>query len=197
MCAFAANPERTVVDPLLPIPLAPPPRRAKYELQHVVRTNLAANDAAFNCIYETEDETGVRGIRLGKELMSVAGVHGRSEAWIAGPPATRGRVAGAFAHRQRCCVLTPPSPHHTVRLCRHGAQAQHHHAGAYGAAIQRAAAVCRQRAGAESVRQQARAPVRSQLWQGIRPRVHPHGYVGLAAWGGRVRLTRCHVSDMA
>jgi hypothetical protein len=39
----------------------------------VVRTNLAANDAAFNCVFEVEDEAGVRGIRLAKELMVVAG----------------------------------------------------------------------------------------------------------------------------
>jgi 3-ketoacyl-CoA synthase len=48
-------------------------RRAKYELKHVVRTNLAANDAAFNCVFEVEDAAGVRGVRLGKELMGVAG----------------------------------------------------------------------------------------------------------------------------
>ncbi|KAI8464760.1 MAG: FAE1/Type III polyketide synthase-like protein-domain-containing protein [Monoraphidium minutum] len=47
--------------------------RAKYELQHVVRTNLAANDAAFNCVYEGEDEDGTRGVRLSKELMAIAG----------------------------------------------------------------------------------------------------------------------------
>lgn len=47
--------------------------RAKYELQHVVRTNLAANDAAFNCVYECEDEAGTRGVRLSKELMAIAG----------------------------------------------------------------------------------------------------------------------------
>jgi hypothetical protein len=39
----------------------------------VVRTNLAANDTAFNCVFEVEDEAGVRGVRLGKELMGVAG----------------------------------------------------------------------------------------------------------------------------
>ena len=48
-------------------------RRAKYELQHVVRTNLAANDAAYNCVYEGEDEDNVRGVRLSKELMAIAG----------------------------------------------------------------------------------------------------------------------------
>ncbi|KIZ01226.1 3-ketoacyl-CoA synthase 4 [Monoraphidium neglectum] len=47
--------------------------RAKYELQHVVRTNLAANDAAFTCVYEGQDEDGHRGVRLSKELMAIAG----------------------------------------------------------------------------------------------------------------------------
>eukprot|EP00878_Enallax_costatus_P002014 GHUV01002178.1.p1 GENE.GHUV01002178.1~~GHUV01002178.1.p1 ORF type:complete len:506 (+),score=137.11 GHUV01002178.1:244-1761(+) len=47
--------------------------RAKYQLQHVVRTNLAANDAAYGCVFETEDDTGIRGVKLSKELMSVAG----------------------------------------------------------------------------------------------------------------------------
>ncbi|KAI8470286.1 MAG: FAE1/Type III polyketide synthase-like protein-domain-containing protein [Monoraphidium minutum] len=47
--------------------------RSKYELQHVVRINLAADDAAFNCIFEAEDDDGVRGVRLAKELMAVAG----------------------------------------------------------------------------------------------------------------------------
>ena len=47
--------------------------RAKYRLQHVVRTNLAANDAAYNCVYECEDEEGKRGVRLSKDLMSIAG----------------------------------------------------------------------------------------------------------------------------
>ena len=47
--------------------------RAKYELQHVVRTNLAANDAAYNCVYEGEDDDGTRGVRLSKELMAIAG----------------------------------------------------------------------------------------------------------------------------
>jgi 3-ketoacyl-CoA synthase len=48
-------------------------RRSKYQLQHVVRTNLAASDAAYGCVFETEDEQGVRGVKLSKELMSVAG----------------------------------------------------------------------------------------------------------------------------
>jgi hypothetical protein len=50
-----------------------PRRRAKYELKHVVRTHLAANDAAFNCVVEQEDSEGVRGVKLSKELMAIAG----------------------------------------------------------------------------------------------------------------------------
>ena len=38
-----------------------------------MRTNLAANDAAYNCVYEGEDEDNVRGVRLSKELMAIAG----------------------------------------------------------------------------------------------------------------------------
>ncbi|KAI8473024.1 MAG: FAE1/Type III polyketide synthase-like protein-domain-containing protein [Monoraphidium minutum] len=60
-------------------------RRAKYELQHVVRTNLAANDAAYNCVIEVEDEDGVRGVRLAKELMSVAGMALKSNITRLGP----------------------------------------------------------------------------------------------------------------
>uniref|UniRef100_A0A7S0WIZ7 very-long-chain 3-oxoacyl-CoA synthase n=1 Tax=Chlamydomonas leiostraca TaxID=1034604 RepID=A0A7S0WIZ7_9CHLO len=47
--------------------------RAKYELLHTVRTHLGANDAAYNCIFQTEDENGTVGVRLSKELMAVAG----------------------------------------------------------------------------------------------------------------------------
>jgi 3-ketoacyl-CoA synthase len=48
-------------------------RRSKYVLQHVVRTNLAACDEAYNCVYEGEDDAGTRGVRLSKELMAIAG----------------------------------------------------------------------------------------------------------------------------
>ncbi|KAF8055285.1 KCS4 [Scenedesmus sp. PABB004] len=47
--------------------------RSKYSLSHVVRTNLAASDAAYGCVFETEDDSGVRGVKLSKELMTVAG----------------------------------------------------------------------------------------------------------------------------
>jgi hypothetical protein len=38
-----------------------------------VRTHLAANDAAFNCVVEQEDKEGTRGVTLSKELMAIAG----------------------------------------------------------------------------------------------------------------------------
>ena len=35
---------------------------AKYSIKHIVRTNLAADDVAFNCVMQTEDAEGkVRG----------------------------------------------------------------------------------------------------------------------------------------
>ncbi|KAG1670968.1 hypothetical protein FOA52_011403, partial [Chlamydomonas sp. UWO 241] len=47
--------------------------RSKYELHHTVRTHLGARDAAYNCIYQQEDEQGEVGVKLAKELMAVAG----------------------------------------------------------------------------------------------------------------------------
>lgn len=33
-------------------------RRSKYELQHLVRVNLAGQDRAYRCVYQLEDENG-------------------------------------------------------------------------------------------------------------------------------------------
>lgn len=48
-------------------------RRAKYELVHTVRTHKGSDDNSYNCVYQREDEKGVVGVSLARELMAVAG----------------------------------------------------------------------------------------------------------------------------
>ncbi|GFY95867.1 3-ketoacyl-CoA synthase 4 [Actinidia rufa] len=48
-------------------------RRAKYKLVHVVRTHKGADDKAFRCIYQEQDNTGTAGVSLSKDLMAIAG----------------------------------------------------------------------------------------------------------------------------
>lgn len=47
--------------------------KAKYELKHLVRTHMGADDSAYTCVYQMEDENNIIGVRLSKELMAVAG----------------------------------------------------------------------------------------------------------------------------
>eukprot|EP00775_Hariotina_reticulata_P001695 gene1695-2040_t len=46
--------------------------RAKYELRHLVRVNLAGQDTAYRCVYQMEDDNGELGVRLSKDLTQVA-----------------------------------------------------------------------------------------------------------------------------
>jgi len=46
--------------------------RAWFKLLHTVRVQ-GTSEEAFQCVYETEDSTGERGIRLSKEIVKVAG----------------------------------------------------------------------------------------------------------------------------
>ncbi|CAI5457518.1 unnamed protein product [Closterium sp. Yama58-4] len=46
--------------------------RAKYELGHVVRTHLGADDKSYKCIYQEQDENKISGIMLSRELMTTA-----------------------------------------------------------------------------------------------------------------------------
>ncbi|KAI3441295.1 3-ketoacyl-CoA synthase [Psidium guajava] len=48
-------------------------RRAKYKLVHVVRTHRGADDKAFKCVYQEQDDVGKTGVSLSKELMAIAG----------------------------------------------------------------------------------------------------------------------------
>jgi 3-ketoacyl-CoA synthase len=46
---------------------------AKYQLQHTVRTNKAGDDRCYNCVFQREDEQGIPGVSLSKEVMAIAG----------------------------------------------------------------------------------------------------------------------------
>lgn len=48
-------------------------RRAKYKLVHVVRTHRGADDMAFRCVYQKQDDAGKTGVSLSKDLMAIAG----------------------------------------------------------------------------------------------------------------------------
>lgn len=47
--------------------------RAKYRLVHTVRTHRGADDKAFRCVYQEQDEIGKVGVSLSKDLMAIAG----------------------------------------------------------------------------------------------------------------------------
>jgi|TARA_B110000090_G_scaffold16322_1_gene16309 3-ketoacyl-CoA synthase len=46
--------------------------RSTFKLLHCVRTQLVSTDS-FGCVYETEDPTSQRGVRLSKDIVKVAG----------------------------------------------------------------------------------------------------------------------------
>ncbi|KAJ7966756.1 3-ketoacyl-CoA synthase [Quillaja saponaria] len=48
-------------------------KRAKYRLIHVVRTHRGADDKAFSCVYQEQDDAGKTGVSLSKDLMAIAG----------------------------------------------------------------------------------------------------------------------------
>lgn len=48
-------------------------RRAKYELLHCVRTHMGRDDAHYRCVYQQEDEQGLCGVHLSRDLMRIAG----------------------------------------------------------------------------------------------------------------------------
>lgn len=47
--------------------------RARYVLRHTVRTHVGADDLAYDSIFQMEDKMGIRGVKLSKNIMDVAG----------------------------------------------------------------------------------------------------------------------------
>ncbi|KAJ1388419.1 Very-long-chain 3-ketoacyl-CoA synthase [Sesbania bispinosa] len=60
-------------------------KRAKYRLVHVVRTHRGADDKAFRCIYQEQDDAGKTGVSLSKDLIAIAGVALKTNITILGP----------------------------------------------------------------------------------------------------------------
>ncbi|KAE8710457.1 3-ketoacyl-CoA synthase 10 [Hibiscus syriacus] len=48
-------------------------RRAKYRLEHLVRTHKGADDRSFRSIYQEEDQQGFKGLKVSKDLMEIGG----------------------------------------------------------------------------------------------------------------------------
>ncbi|KAF2574787.1 hypothetical protein F2Q70_00000900 [Brassica cretica] len=48
-------------------------RWSKYMMVHTVRTHKGANEKAFNCVYQEQDDNGKTGVSLSKDLMAIAG----------------------------------------------------------------------------------------------------------------------------
>ncbi|XP_003578668.1 3-ketoacyl-CoA synthase 6 [Brachypodium distachyon] len=47
--------------------------KARFRLAHVVRTTIAADDSAYKCVYQEEDDEGNKGVTLSKDLVAIAG----------------------------------------------------------------------------------------------------------------------------
>lgn len=48
-------------------------RRARYVLVQTVRTHCGADDLAYDSIFQMEDKAGIRGVKLSKNIMDIAG----------------------------------------------------------------------------------------------------------------------------
>ena len=46
---------------------------SRFRLTHIVRTLTAAQDRAYRCAYQEEDEEGQTGVNLSKDLVAIAG----------------------------------------------------------------------------------------------------------------------------
>lgn len=48
-------------------------RSSKYCLEHIVRTHKGADDRSFRSVYQMEDEQGIKGLKVSKDLMEIGG----------------------------------------------------------------------------------------------------------------------------
>ncbi|CAN6164340.1 unnamed protein product [Urochloa humidicola] len=46
---------------------------ARFELMHIVRKSTSAQDSAYHCVFQEEDDEGNLGVNLSKDLVAVAG----------------------------------------------------------------------------------------------------------------------------
>jgi 3-ketoacyl-CoA synthase len=61
------------------------PERARFKLKRVVRTVTAARDTDYRCVFQEEDDQGITGIRLSKDLATTAGHALKSNITAFGP----------------------------------------------------------------------------------------------------------------
>eukprot|EP00250_Pteridium_aquilinum_P011125 c19850_g1_i1 orf=333-1751(+) len=86
-------------------------RRSKYKLKNIVRTLTGANDLSYKCVYQQEDEEGICGVSLSKDLIKVAGEALRQNITTLGPlvlPLSE-QIAYVFSEIQRRIKANPKS----------------------------------------------------------------------------------------
>ncbi|VAH86990.1 unnamed protein product [Triticum turgidum subsp. durum] len=91
-------------------------RRAKYQLEHVVRTHKGADDRAFRSVYQEEDEQRIKGLSISRDLVEVGGHALKTNITTLGPlvlPFSEQLLffAGVlFRHLYPSKTSTPPPP---------------------------------------------------------------------------------------
>ncbi|KAL6615275.1 hypothetical protein ACP70R_037545 [Stipagrostis hirtigluma subsp. patula] len=61
------------------------PEHARFRLRHVVRTLTAALDSGYRCVFQEEDDRGITGVRLSKDITTTAGHALKSNVAAIGP----------------------------------------------------------------------------------------------------------------
>jgi 3-ketoacyl-CoA synthase len=91
-------------------------RRAKYQLEHVVRTHKGADDRSFRSVYQEEDEQRIKGLSISRDLVEVGGHALKTNITTLGPlvlPFSEQLLffAGVlFRHLYPSKTSTPPPP---------------------------------------------------------------------------------------